>query len=104
VILPFFLLYVKVVFCVVYCSGFFAFGRGDPAPTLTFRAYQAFGTIRDLFIFVKVEGSGRGYLARKRLTLNAKQQIQQIVAVNPGFRMGLTITLKNIKLMTCLLV
>jgi hypothetical protein len=30
------------------------YGRGDPAPTLTFSAYVAFGTIRDLFIFVKV--------------------------------------------------
>jgi len=33
-------------------------GRGNPAPTLTFKAYEAFGTIRGLFVFVKVEGSG----------------------------------------------
>jgi hypothetical protein len=26
--------------------------------TFTFRVYESFGTIRDLFIFVKVEGSG----------------------------------------------
>jgi hypothetical protein len=29
-------------------------GRGNPAPTLTVSAYGAFGTIRGLFIFVKV--------------------------------------------------
>jgi len=29
-------------------------GRGNPAPTLTVNAYGAFGTIRGLFIFVKV--------------------------------------------------
>jgi len=29
-------------------------GRGNPAPTLTFRTYGAFETIRSLFIFVKV--------------------------------------------------
>ncbi len=29
-------------------------GRGNPAPTLTVSAYGAFGTIRRLFVFVKV--------------------------------------------------
>jgi hypothetical protein len=29
-------------------------GRETPAPTLTFSAYEAFGTISGLFIFVKV--------------------------------------------------
>ena len=33
---------------------FVFYERGDPAPTLTFSAYLAFGIIKDLLIFVKV--------------------------------------------------
>jgi hypothetical protein len=38
----------------VYCSIFIVCGRGDPAPTLTFRIHKTFGTIRNLATFVKV--------------------------------------------------
>jgi hypothetical protein len=33
---------------------FLSNGRGDPAPTLTFSAYGAFGTISGFYILVKV--------------------------------------------------